>query len=445
MRIYKNYQAFLEAFLSKDKEQAINSIISYIYKKTQIDLNPYDELFDIQRDGIKLVGQLFLSVKSEKAIRINWLESENRSEINSIDIWNRFEFDSNPNYTLLLNNNSVVNVLDSILNFFNNPESLIRSLEDVEYSPEDELRNVEGKFKRARSSEKKAYHQRRIDELNAIISKKETVKKETDIITQDDLKIDLFKAIELYTMQVAKGKSNSLIISGMPGIGKSQTVKDTLKSMNLYPDVHYYWATGTATTAGLYELLFKFRDTLIVFDDCDAVFKEGDSVNLLKNALDTYEVRELGSQLKNKFDSTGMSDKDIQEVYDKNPLKLPNRFEFRGQIIFISNLSEDKFDDALISRSLHVDVHLDKNQIIERMIDIMKKILPSIEFDVKKEALDYLIYITDNYPVKFDLNIRTLIHSINLRVSNNDVMVIGGKSEEIWKLLMRKYLIKSRK
>ena len=75
----------------------------------------------------------------------------------------------------------------------------------------------------------------------------------------------------------------------------------------------------------------------------------------------------------------------------------------------------------------------------------MKKINPDLDMKVKQEALDYLIHITENYPVKFDLNIRTLIHSINLRAGNDEEMTFNGEKEKIWKLLIKKYLVKTKK
>jgi hypothetical protein len=209
-------------------------------------------------------------------------------------------------------------------------------------------------------------------------------------------------------------------------------------------DENYYFATGTATTAGLYEVIFKNRRRLIIFDDCDSVFKDEDSVNLLKGALDTYDVREISKLSKGSiFDSTGMDDAEIQQTYEDTG-KLPNKFEFLGQIIFISNLPESKFDNALLSRSLHVDVQLNKQELFERMKDIMTTISPDVPMDKKEEALEYLTYITDYYPTKFDLNLRTLIHSINLRANNEDKISFGDREEYSWKLLIKKYLIKSK-
>jgi len=444
----KKYKKFLEAFIPKDKESAIEKIVLHIKNKTGVDLNPYDEVYHIQKGEVFLSGQLFLSVKSNKSIRINWIKDGLRNEIHSIDVWMDFEFDKNPDYTLDLNGNSVINSIQQIVEFFISPKKYVDKelLVLQEYFDGGErLKDLENKLKRARSPQRKELLRTQIERTKASIAPKENRDLASDKIKTDDLNFDVFKAIELYTIQVAKGRSNSLIVSGMSGIGKTQVVKETLKSIGLTPDVNYYFATGTVTTAGLYEVLFKNRNSLIIFDDCDSVFKDPDSINMLKGALDTYKIREISKLTKgNTFDSTGMSDDDIETNYQHSQ-KVPNKFEFRGQIIFISNLSEEKFDDAILSRSLHVDVHLSKEEVVERMREIMKKINPELELELKSEALEYLIFITENHPVKFDLNIRTLIHSINLRNGNDGEMTIGGKSEKVWKLLIKKYLVKTKK
>lgn len=453
MSIIKRYDLFLEAFLPKDKEEVVSKIIQYLEKNTNVDLNPYGELYHVQKGSEFLTGQLFISTKTSKAIRINWKKDYVRSQIDSLDLWDNFEFESNPQWTLLIREDAnIVKLLPEVVKFFNDPSQFVSwskgiKLQTTEnYDPREELGEWEKKKKRAKSADSIQKIERRIKELTAVVAMEEKVEKESDKITSDDLKIDAFKAIELYTIQVARGKSNSLIVSGQAGVGKTSVVTETLKSIGMVSDIHYYKSTGTITTAGLYETIFKHRNKLLIFDDCDSVLKDADSINLLKGALDTYPVRELSKITKGTtFDSTGMSDVEIEEKYQESDGRLlPNRFGFSGQIIFISNLTEDKFDDAILSRSLHVDVNLNKNEIIGRMRDIMSRISPEVDMGIKEEALDYLIFITGNYPVKFDLNIRTLIHSINLRIGNEEMMSIGGREEPVWKLLIKKYLVKTK-
>lgn len=434
------YKTFLnEAFLQKDKQEAIRKIIDFIKSKTRIEFYPYDEIWHIQKKGVFLKGQLFLSLKETQALRINWVEGEISTEIHSIDVWDDFQFEENPNYTLNLEQMSVAKALPQIVKFITNPEMMLES-SDIDKQIED----VEKKLKRARTEKSRQTHLQTIERLKAEVAEQEKSEIDSQKVRQQDLKIDIFKSIELYTIQVARGKSNSLIISGDAGVGKTRTVKDTIESLGMRKDVHYYFATGTATTAGLYEILFKHRHKLILFDDCDAVFKEADSLNLLKGALDTYKVREISKLTKgNTFDSSDMTDSDMEAEYETTG-KVPNKFEFDGQIIFISNLPEEKFDKALLSRSLHVDVHLNKKELFDRMKDIMAKICPDVEQDQKEEALEYLMFVTSNYPTKFDMNIRTLIHSINLRAHNDGTINIGGREESIWKLLIKKYLVKTK-
>lgn len=448
MKYILGFSQINEGFLQPDKQKAIDTIISYLHKNSNLDLYQYDETWHIQKGEIFLNGQLFISLKSSKALRFNWIDGDFRSIIHSIDMWEDFQFETKPDFTLSLEGMSIVKVLPEILSFINSPQSLIKEELDTEggYDPKKELEDAVKRLSRLRSAKSIDAQKRKIERLQAAIAYDERSEVESERVNQldDDLKIDVFKSIELYTIQVARGKSNSLIISGDAGVGKTRTVLDTLLSLGMEKDKHYYSATGTATTAGLYEVLFKNRHRLIVFDDCDAVFKELESINILKGALDTYESREISKLSKgNTFDSTGMDDTEIQQEYESTS-KLPNKFEFIGQIIFISNLPEDRFDSALLSRSLHVDVHLNKKELFERMKEIMKKLCPDVAMDKKEEALEYLTFITSNYPTKFDMNIRTLIHSINLRANNEETINIGGREELVWKLLIKKYLIKSR-
>jgi hypothetical protein len=777
----KYLKSINEAFLKPDKRKAVNLIISYINKNSNIDLYEYDETWHIQKEELFLDGQLFIGLKSSKGVRINWLTSDFSSQIHSVDVWNDFKFESNPDFTINVKGLPISANLKKILSFIKDGINIKEELDTAGYDPREELKNAQSRLKRLKSEKSISLQKRKIEQLEAAIAFDE--KAETDstrIIQDDDLKIDVFKSIELYTIQVARGKSNSLIISGMSGVGKchgkgtkilmydgsiknvedveigedimgndstprkvlslgrgkdkiyeikskgwdtftvnsehilyirnresknnkpieisvkdflkmgksvqqryqlirtgvefeskeikmdpyllglwlgdgsrkspfgietcdaeivdflrekslnynlhlklhknkksksdgyyfssgskgkglklernqflnelklynlyncdekfipkeyllnntnvrskvlaglidsdgyqynksysittkwklfaeqivflcrslgfksyitiktinlksyynvnisgdlsdipfklqrkksekriqrknvlnsgftiseigydnyygfeldnnhlyllgdftithnTQVVKDTLSSLGMKKDEHYYFATGTATTAGLYEVIFKNRHRLIVFDDCDSVFKDDESVNMLKGALDTYDVREIAKLSKGSiFDSTGMDDSEIQQKYEESG-KLPNKFEFKGQVIFISNLPEEKFDDALLSRSLHVDVHLNKQELFDRMKDIMTNISPDVTMDKKEEALEYLTYVTEYYPTKFDLNLRTLIHSINLRANNEEKMKFGDREEFIWKLLIKKYLIKTK-
>lgn len=230
-----------------------------------------------------------------------------------------------------------------------------------------------------------------------------------------------------------------------PPLKKDSKVVKTAESRNNI-ESGYYIASGTCTGPALYELLFIHRKRLLVFDDFDSILKDDDCINLLKAALDTYPIRELSKMTKgNTFNAFGMNDPQMQDEYDITG-KVPNQFKFSGNIIFISNIHEDKFDKALISRSLHVEVRLSRQQVIERMHKLMQDIRPDVPIEWKLQALHHLEYLTSNFPCKFDLNLRELIHAIDYKTQYpDDVVSLGNKEVLIWKQLLKKRIVKAKR
>lgn len=232
-----------------------------------------------------------------------------------------------------------------------------------------------------------------------------------------------------------------------PGKKPKNDIRSSASSLNS-AESGYYIASGICTTAALYDLMWIHRNKIIVFNDLDSILEDKESVNLLKAALDTYPVREISKLTKgNSFNSLGMTDSEMWYEYEvvHNCQKVPNQFKFTGGIIFISNIHEDKFDKALISRSLHVEVRLSKQQVITRMHKLMVDIRAHVEFDKKVEALEHLEHLTTNYICKFDLNLRELIHAIDYRTAQGDkVIKLGQKEVPLWKELLRGRIVKSK-
>lgn len=226
---------------------------------------------------------------------------------------------------------------------------------------------------------------------------------------------------------------------------KKKKKKKIEVSANSFNNIHsgYFVAKGDISPAALYELLFIHRDGLLLFDDCDSVFKDSDCVNYLKAALDTYPIREVSKmRATNTFNSLGMTDSEMWNEYEITG-KLPNQFKFTGNIIIISNIHEDKFDKALISRCLHVEVRLTKAQVLARMKKLIFNIRQTVCLEWKLEALHHLEYLTNNYPCKFELNLRELIHAIDIKSGYPDETIrLGGKDVPVWKQLVKKLIVK---
>ncbi len=460
IKTFESFSKSNEAFSSMDKDNAIKLAISYLKNNTGIEFYPYGELFNIEKGTTTFDGELYLSIKSEKAIRFNWINGDSRSEIHSIDLWDNFYFDSNPDYTLQLNGSSVSPILKQILDFYISPEFAVQEEPQLELQEgiinEEILRKAlddeKERLSKMSNAESIVKQKQLIETIEAHLADPEFTTtytiEEAESEAKKDPSMDVFKTIELNTIQVARGRSNSLIITGQAGIGKTSVVTDTLSSIGFRPGTAYFKATGDISTAGLYEILFKYRKRLLLFDDCDSVFEDSDSTNMLKGALDTYAKRTVTNYKKGSgyYDAEGKDDMEMDAIYEKDG-KLPKHFIFEGQIIFISNLEEDEFDAALISRSLHVDVNLSRDEVIKRIRQIMVRISPEVEPVKREEAFAYLLEVTANYPTKFDLNIRTLIHTINLRSSpeNEVIETVGDVYMPAWKWLVKQYLVKNKK
>lgn len=194
---------------------------------------------------------------------------------------------------------------------------------------------------------------------------------------------------------VIKGIQPSIMITGQPGVGKSYIVRDQLKNANMQPNFDYIQVTGHSSPFGLYKLLHDHRDATIVFDDTDSIFCNDVSSNILKAALDSYDKRVV----------SWYSDRAEQQQLDPY-------FEFKGRIIFISNMYLDKIDSAVRSRAFCFNLKMTNEEISEHMQNILSGIEPNISFDIKQDALDYLKTIHNSFQ---NYNIRTLIQSIRIR------------------------------
>lgn len=186
---------------------------------------------------------------------------------------------------------------------------------------------------------------------------------------------------------VIMGVSPSLIVTGSGGLGKTHSVKQSMIDCGM-EEHEYVFFKGYSTARGLYNSLYDNNGKVIVFDDCDSVLEDKVALNILKSALDSYDEREI----------TWMSKMNKSDEY-------PNKFKFNGRIIFISNKKKSSLDQAVLSRSLVVDLSMSADEKIERMRHILSAILPEYSISVKQKALDFLEEVKD----ETELNIRTLI------------------------------------
>jgi hypothetical protein len=203
-----------------------------------------------------------------------------------------------------------------------------------------------------------------------------------------------FKYVADLTDMVIGGITPSLLVTGISGIGKTFLVKKQLEDNGKVEGEDFHFIQGHSTPMGLYRFLYEHQDATVVFDDCDSVFKEETAINILKSALDSYDVRK------------------VSWCSGKLPEDLEGSFNFEGQIIFISNMDSSRIDEAVKSRTMVIDLQMSRAEICDHLGTIANVIEPKIDIKSKLEVLEYLREKMDHFE---QLNIRTFIKACRIR------------------------------
>ena len=227
-----------------------------------------------------------------------------------------------------------------------------------------------------------------------------------------------FKILDDMTRAAKEGDVRAMIVSGPPGVGKSYGVEQQLEKDAAFDDIAGYnrkheVVKGAMSAIGLYAKLFKYSDprNVVVFDDCDSVLLDDLSLNILKAALDTSKKRYISWNTDSRLlRSEG----------------IPDRFEFKGSAIFITNIKFEnvrskKLKDhleALESRCHYVDLTIDGE--CEKMLRIKQIVRDGMleDYDMPQERKDDIVeFIDENKSRLRELSLRTVLKIADLAKS----------------------------
>jgi hypothetical protein len=247
---------------------------------------------------------------------------------------------------------------------------------------------------------------------------KVTDRKETDaeIIERIRARFDMLQDM---TKAVKRGDVRAMIVSGPPGVGKSHGVEEVLDRYKMMETMGarktHEVIKGAMSPIGLYCKLFKMADAgnVVVFDDCDSIFQEDLSLNILKAALDSKQNRWIHWNT----DSFKLRNEGV-----------PDKFKFEASAIFITNMKFDKVKgklrehlDALESRCHYMDLTIDTER--DKMLRIRQVIqdgmLDSYKLtdEVKEDIIDF---VDVNKSRLRELSLRTVLKVADLAVSFPD-------------------------
>ena len=233
----------------------------------------------------------------------------------------------------------------------------------------------------------------------------------TETVAEIESKLaDRFEALAIMSEATGKGINRSLIVSGPAGLGKSFTVEAKLAELEQKGHSVTY-IKGYVRPLALYKLLYETRhpNSVLVFDDSDSVFYDDVSMNLLKGACDSTERRVLH-----------WLSKSLEKEEDEEGESIPEKFEFQGSIIFITNYDFDAMIEsgnklaphfqALVSRSHYLDLAMKtKMDYIVRIRQVVRGgMLRDRGFSAAEQTL-ILEFIENNMERLRELSLRMVV------------------------------------
>lgn len=258
-----------------------------------------------------------------------------------------------------------------------------------------------------------------------------------------------FDILDRITAATSQGSIKGLVVTGAPGVGKSFGVEAALARESLVdklawnPDaddqdmrrIVKVWDASTntytpqfkarhkvvkghITAPAMHRVLYEYNahKETVVFDDCDSALGDEITLNLLKAALDTSTKREI-----TWLNSSNRND------------DVPNTFEYKGTVIFITNIDFEKVVaegksklaphlEAIMSRCLYLDLTIRNtrerlvriNHVCRNLKMLEKKGLNELQVN---EVLDF----TFNNAERFrELSLRKVGQLADLRLSHED-------------------------
>ncbi len=258
----------------------------------------------------------------------------------------------------------------------------------------------------------------------------------------------------------------SLIVTGDPGNGKSYGIEQVIAESGLVQGKDYVYIKGGITTASAYEVLLAQTNGLIIFDDCDSLMTGTESVNMMKTALDSRDVREVSRINKNSIDTLNMTVEERDKICQpmsrilrgvatnddirmfENKIKLPKSkpnemdifntkpdsqkldlireyiknhmpsvINFRGRVIFISNIPQERWDTAILSRSFTTNISFTSEQMYEYIWNIRDKLPGKINKQQREETLEYVWAMYHAGNLKWPITFRYVLEAFDYRTA----------------------------
>jgi hypothetical protein len=189
-----------------------------------------------------------------------------------------------------------------------------------------------------------------------------------------------------YVRVLAKSDTNSLVVKGSQGIGKSHSVMSELENMGYKEGINFLYLAGHITPLKLFNTLTKVLTLeypkLFIFDDIDSLVSNKTSVALLKSALGEVRGKRIITYESTSSKVEGGGSVDFSE----------------GKCLLILNdlKQEGAFGKPLLDRCIVYDMTLSQSQLIEYINNTIRDIDCGLDIETKNNIWREIKQFSDN-------------------------------------------------
>ncbi|HET8687663.1 MAG TPA: hypothetical protein VFM18_13515 [Methanosarcina sp.] len=270
-----------------------------------------------------------------------------------------------------------------------------------------------------------------LNKFNAdAVSEKTIIANAVEIVHETDEEIEArinmrFQVMDTMVAAAIQGNCRSLIVSGAPGTGKSFGVLNAVRNM---PEEKVSILSGKVSPIGLFRTLWKHRfdNHVIVFDDCDSIFDNETSMNLLKAACDSSDERYITWASNTK-------------QFDEENEEIPSTFEFNGSVVVLTNIDFNQKDNAM---SPHFAAMMSRSHFVDLAIKTQREYMVRIKSVVYKSGMlnDYSDRTRDEVIQFIEMN-QSSMNELSLRMVKK-VADLTKISPEDWRSIASVTLMK---
>jgi len=196
-----------------------------------------------------------------------------------------------------------------------------------------------------------------------------------------------YKTLLEYVKMVIKGFTDSLIVVGNVGIGKTFQILSILEKS----EVPYVYHAGYRSPLRLYEFLYEHKDGYVIFfDDTAGLLKRKEAMDILLPAL---------------WSTTGV--RKVSWFTTSEKIKVPPSFNLTSRIIFTMNrMPKDPLLRAVFDRCLVYKMDFDYHTLLKIMAEICKVKHPKLTREERFKILKFIRAHTSPATKNFNLRLQ---------------------------------------